>query len=963
MGFLRNLSVVSLLLCLLISLSFGLTEKEVKLYSGDSYNFEGYNIYIVHASSSSTLMVKVDSATGFLDYPLTLDEFSEFRATLTDKHFSKSYPSTRVGDIKISLKQICFDLNEKSCGRINDLGKYVEPSYSLDLSYYKPELKVETSYGKSNFWLGDEFFVTTTITNEGDVDIRDLEYVENYPDTIKITPVDDVRLFGDGVKYKRTFLKKGDSTKFRYKIKLLEKLAYSLKGEFSYTYNDVMYSDFGLTKKLDLKDVYTVAMVIPSSVDVDDEFELDLNFKNTAEDSVDFGLSLVFPEGVTLKDSSNFKLIDGYLVFSGRLDEGEIFEDTLQFIAETGGDNIFELYVDSVYLIENPSEIISKKLIIKGDVDLDDDLKEFEIKLNVDADSSNIHSKHILEGDLAHFEVFLTKGEFDLENIFVNVTCSDFNFNFISEKSLLAADDSYTNFLFALNMPLVNQTSDLTFNAYVEATIDGVSENKSVETSFTLYDLDDALTLKRSVPSKIVQGGTGLVSVSLKNNVDRPFMGIKARDIIPSDFVYKDVRTENIINLQPLDEVVMYTYEIKAPYYINESSIVKTILLYDDLVVMKNDTLNSFVDVKDAELLVSTEIEGSLFVGGVFTLEVQLKNSGDLSIRNILVDFPLSTGADLILLEDSLSGVDKLDQGEDVSFYMTYDLKDEGTINLTGGHIRYTDEFGNRFTELISNNSFEVSSGVNDCFITAEKKLSEVVNGSYNSSDVPFQVEFFSFCDVDLKVNVNYPRLSFILPADSKKLISFNEFNKYEFSGSDGTEYSFSDGVSESVSISNSVFGSFDIISDVKTTAVFSSSDISNLSDDVTVSSSSSSDSIFSDVDDSRSELLNSVSGSPSMIKFAGAVFGILLVIFSMVFVMKFVKKLTSKVPSYTDVDSSLVDSDVLVSNKINILPKSTDKLVNFINSERQKNVPEIDIEKKLFNAGWTKEVIDEKMH
>lgn len=951
-----NVGFLVVLLVILSSLCLAETSEIVDLYSGDSYNFEGYNIYLLQSSSGSTLMVKVDSEMGFIDYSMSESEFSAYRSSLTNIEFS-SYPSKRIGNIELSLKKICFNLNEKDCGRINDLTKTVEPSYEIRLSYYEPELDVEVTYSKDKFYLGDEFAVTTRITNNGDVDIRDLTYFQNYPVSISIEPDEDITITDEGVEFHRSFLRKGDFVSFTYRIQLTDEVSYNLKGEYTFSYDGNEFFGESPSQKLTLADIYSADLSIPGSIPMGEEFEADVFIENRAEEDLEFGLQFVnLPSDVILVDSSEFELDDGLLYYTDTLEPGESFSDTLVFMSRKEGDKVLDLRVESMYLIQNPSEVLSEKVKV---LDLDAVEDDFEVELKADFED-------VLEGDVVKFETFLTKGSFDLTDVYVNLSSKELGKIVLLEKNLIGKDVSYHNFLSSLDMPLVNETNEVTFDVYVEGREDGVLRNKTDSVKIKLYNLSDAFTIQRKSPKSIKQGETGVVEVSIVNNVAHAFSGVIAKDYIPEDYLYKDVLSSVVFDLQPFEEKFLYSYEIKAPYYLNESSVVKTVLIFEDYNLTLTDTLNTLVDLKEADLDISLDMEGNLFVGGRFDVSLRIENKGGLDVYKLFVDFPLSEVADQVY-ETGLpwiSYTELLDIGEEVTFTKSYLSKVEGNSSLIEGVVGYVDEYGNEFFEEIELEDIEVDSGFNGCFIVAEKKLAQSIDTTYSSSKVPFFLEITNFCDESFIINVwdnkNYetitqmmsffgrPKLEFKLDADSKKIVEFTEEYETNFTYSPPSVIVYRNeslGVIRTT-LSNSVEEYFEIVEE-----------------EVSSSKSSKSGgggSSGSNLDSKEVVNLDNVIEVSFVKRLGGVILGIFVVIFLMVLLMKAIKGFVSKNhEEKMDLEDIELESDDSEYMAPPALKDGLDNLETYIGVARKNGVSEIEIEHSLFNAGWNKEVID----
>ena len=67
------------MILLVIPLSFALVEEEENLYPGDSYNFEGYNVFLSISSNNEKILIQADDSPYFIDLGLSNAEFQSYK--------------------------------------------------------------------------------------------------------------------------------------------------------------------------------------------------------------------------------------------------------------------------------------------------------------------------------------------------------------------------------------------------------------------------------------------------------------------------------------------------------------------------------------------------------------------------------------------------------------------------------------------------------------------------------------------------------------------------------------------------------------------------------------------------------------------------------------------------------------------------------------------------------------------
>jgi hypothetical protein len=950
--------ILVLFLILCASFSFGLTSRDTELYSGESETFEGFNIYTLISSQGATIMVRVDGYTYFFSTGISEEEYTLYRSIGDEDVTFGTYPKITHDDLEISLKKICFNVSKSDCGRINDIDKKVDPSFHLRFEFKEPEVDVDREYSETDVVFGEEIEILHVIENDGDVDIRNFIYEETYPQNVQIKPNSAITQIDQTIRYENPIIKAGDSSTFKYKIKILDTLEYSLKGEYSYEYRDETYTEFTSDSTINLKDIITPELSFSeSSVEPDEQVTLTLKLENNLDEKVDFTVDLTVPIDVKNKYAFD-KVGDNLYRLSGTLEEEEVLEEDMLVEYNKEGTYTVNGVLNSEYLIQNPTEYFSEKVIIEFD--------EGELELDIIPKDENL-----LETEESYLELHFSKGDYiTIHDLIVNISAGKLDGQEFFEPVLInipLIDSDFKNEYVNFVLPEAN-SSDLDFFAEGSYNVE-YSNGTWEETTFSesekvkVYALEDAIEAKSSISeTSLEQNETTIVYLTVKNKLDsRGFQKIYAYDLVPQAFVYKPIITEAYFNLGPLDEKQVYSYELKAPYFVNESSSkIISIVEFATFNLTTDFDLSTKVNIPEPSLSFDFELDSEANKGALTEVGFEVKNTGDLDIKDVLIEFPLTR--EMELFSDVLSEtVDFLNPDEQVVLLRKYRAREEGDIFFSSFNITYKDQYGNIFKKEVNGDSIEVSAGSLDCYVYAQKRFDP--SRYIEDNLVPLIIDFSNKCDED--VEIISEGFSFALKPGKSKSISFEETHPSNFTFVSPSVYTYSVRSGSYSTVTNNISEEVVIpVKDASEDYVKEKEESEDGQKQGGGGGSEDSDSEESDVDNSPA---TSVFDNPAVKKaltIAGAV--VIVIVLMVVIITAFFRSGGKSKSSSKESNASGFIMDKVAPAKKRAAPLAVPKvgtslgeLKKFIKQEKGFDIPSSIIKQNLRNEGWDDTIID----
>lgn len=686
--------IICIILVLCLPLVYG---KTLVMYSGDSTTFEGYNIYMGISSGASTLLFRVDADQNFMSTGLTAQQYNEY-ASSANQVLSRD-TRIRSGNVVIELLEICFDISKNDCGRVATGGIHIEPGFKVRLSYEQPELVVQRTYSKSSVFIGEEIEVTVTLENRGSVAAEHIRYEDVYPSTVRINPIAPARLEANSIVYTSPRIAPGEKKEFRYTIYLTDTITTSLRGAYRYYYQGTQFEDLTRAANINLKPTHTSSLTIqPGTIRLDQNANGVLTIRNQADGPITVNGTVHVPS----EFGRSFQ-------FSETILEGADITKEIPLRGTISGSHSISAVIDSRYLIQNPTETISRSFTVQSD------------KLNVQLMPRD---RHILVNEQVPTQVFFSKPR---DRIARNIAVTVDAFGETYSVNLPELTRESHSERITLIGPSVNETTK--FTLHVTGTYVLVGDRQTQETideklEVTVYPLHEALEIQHQLqPTQVEQGQTALMIVRVRNKLEgRGFTGLFAEDFVPESFIHRPIITEASFFIAPGETKQVYSYELRAPFLVNSSRLT-TRLQVQEFHLERSSDLSTFVSIRKPTVSVTSSMDRNLFVGGISRNTIRIQNSGNMPVENVQILLPVSEALDLIATERSYF-IQRLEPGETVQILRDYRAKRPGVYNLSEILTSYYDEYGNKFDVQVGASELTIAEGANICNINARATAS-----------------------------------------------------------------------------------------------------------------------------------------------------------------------------------------------------------------------------------------------
>ncbi|MFT4325972.1 MAG: hypothetical protein ACMXYK_00540, partial [Candidatus Woesearchaeota archaeon] len=796
------------------------------------------------------------------------------------------------GDLNVYLERICFDISKNNCGRVNDQTKRVEPSFRLRAEFQKPNIEVKRSYSTNNAFLGEEITVTVEVRNKGDVEVRDFKYSETYPSSVDIAFSNVINRLGNTVEYTRPRIRPDESFSFSYKISLKELIEYSLRGSYSYTYREEVFSFSTANSILRIKNILDLSMTLDTnSIEPQGQAELRVDIRNLADGQTSYDLVVNIPvEVVSSGDFIEIAGRPGFYRVTGNVAKGDTVTKRLRVRPTQEGTHTFTAELDSHYIIPNPTKFASTTLSVgygaAGDL------------------SVRLIPKHnaILETEESYVEVHLVKGtNAVITNIDFNVTASPDPDNAIGVQNfrIPEIEGTFENRYVRFTLPRLN-TTNIRFTlsgTYIKRHFNGTLEQKTLSESVTIqaYAIEDAFTITHNLaPSTINQGDTARVILTIENKLDRRgFQGIFAKDTVPEDFIHRPIVTEMFFHIEPRERKQVYSYEIRAPFFVDptKSDIVSVIEFEDFNITRRSDVLVRGVQLDKPDLSVVANFPTAGTVGSIVRANFRIRNTGDTTINDIQVHFPLD--AHIELMNSEVMHIEpSLDVGEEINLFKDYRIVSAGNIDLDRLEVVFKDIYGNQFSSLSNTQNVVFEPGSRGCGIISQKIILQ------ESIPADVSITFRNTCEDAILVNTNRGNVE--IAGQSQRDISFSQLPRNDTI--EGTRFSYTHNGNRYVGLTES----YVIVTEM---ALAEGGDIEGSPEDVRTDSSSEP---ISENSESSSVTLSNPNSSRTFREINPTI--VVIILLSTVFL--FVLSIGHKGYQKNKLKKSFADSDGAIANK-----------------------------------------------
>ena len=922
--------VLFLLIC--STITFASVTQTTLLYPTDSVHFQGYNIYIQANVDYTILRVEIDDHVAFINTGLTSTQMFDL-VNSNGRHIYEPRPRIIHGPLKIYLNEICADITRPNCARPNPRNIWIEPGFELTFVLEKSDISVIRSLSKSHVWLQEPSRFTATVENTGTLPLFDFELRESFPSQILVSNAQDWRLDNGEHVFKISSLQPGEKKTAFLDLALLAPSEFTLRGSYSYISNQQTSTGLSNTVFLGMQNPYTMTFTVDKPYyDVGDTGKGTISIEPSLSSfmrSLPFDMQLVLPLGLEILSTNLKKDSFNNLLLSETLSGKKTFDFTFTSTQEGAFDIL--LVTNATGGVRFPVRV-QEKTIIFGDPETITSLSPEDISFTIRFDDV-----HLLEGESTRAEVFIKPGS--------SLSFSDVSFTLQSttNNTILSKDDFFIGDLTSRNRnhffsvtPLIRNNTrpeEITLFGTFSYVKDNerFTRNASASKILMVYQPSDAIVVTRSVnPNPVAQNETAVVMVEVENKLSSRTFDIFAVDIVPDHVLHKSVRNSAEVLLLGGEKRLLYSYQIRMPFYVPNSTIITTRVLGENISFEEETELLFFVTLKRPSLQFEYSFS-PLIMGRNSQLQVTVTNTGDLPLRSVSLNAPLFQNIALISERDFF--IPSLEPLEGATLFFDYYVKRDRKETSFIDQIVSIDTYGNVFRLSDEDVSTETIARNPQGFCGLISTLSA---DSRSEDSFALLLEIDNYCDEPLDFISRNPSLLITIPPfESRK----TQFSKTLIGDSfEGISYSYMKNGVRHLARSNSL--------DLSSVPLDSSSD-------QRTDTSSSGSSGSSGVTPPQGTSLEDPFSSSSLLRNFFGIIGILFVVFLL---MGLLLKLVSRKKNVTETDSLEEDEVTLVPPSIK---EGIDAVDMFVVASLKVGIPLIEIEEQLHYAGWSKEIID----
>jgi len=632
--------------------------------------------------------------------------FSEDTITLDNKEFyfkigseGNSVLVRSENDYEILSLNSCkdWDVKRKICFNESFYETAGDPANKayINIYYKKPKLNISRTIDDNILLVGEEATYSVTIHNRGEIDARDVYFLEDFPDNVVLESVNGCSYDNNNVFYKGD-IPKGNPLSCSYTITTTKPVDFTTSASVRYNngFEDVI--NYSSALRLYSSNVLSLNSTIENrTIQINEKTNFHINLTNEGIDPIEVEqLIIKIPEGLNVTFEGARRISKGKYEWSGTLYSNST--EGIFFILEglrTGGS---EILINVDYEINEEKYKITnyKENIVVEDkgMMLDSGISEGQ---KFDANTPVTISL-----------IGINKNNFtDLKNLKVSFNSTLFPSRKF-ELSTLGEQEKKRIGSVTLTLPDVISTETYKiFGNVTYETIYGDKGSAKFERSFSVEPIEKLTIIKSITPKQVQEFKEATVKVQVRNDKNVDVENVDVKEIFNSAFLQRGTTSTRLTRLNKSDTILAYEYTIIAPDVINETSFnITTKVSYTD------DNKNEFSYSKAEGFTVipkklkidirKTVADTEIYTGEIVDVRYTIKNTDEESAKNIKMLFTENQYVDTINSYNYTLGMLNPDE---IRPKITTDK-----LVISGSTIFYEDLQGSRFNTTSSSLTLKI---------------------------------------------------------------------------------------------------------------------------------------------------------------------------------------------------------------------------------------------------------------
>lgn len=582
---------------ILVPVSFAEELFDDYVYNGDTVSADEFIVSSLLTSSKA--QIKVGDETLLLNYA-SCAKSSWFELCIGDY-----YPDSCAAGVPNDLD--CRLGSRQISGGV--------PATKIAITSFEPKLSISQTSTTGKQFVDREYTITSTITNDGDVELTNIEFIEDFPSDVKLVSASVGEIVGNKLIYTKNTLAVDGEVEIEYTYKSTIPFETNQKALVRYSYSGKDFEVQSKGVKVDMQSPVTLAVEYKAA-------ELKKSFGNFTltnihDRSVDVAINITFPSEIVLYpqgDVSEEDAAQDMLRWEGKLDEGDETILEFAFLAPRG----------EKYALPVEYTVAGKKLTTLLEIDVDRNSSASVLSFSMSPERS------LLSGTALEL-VFFQKVNYDISDLQLNISSPLFDTIFINESSLTSRGNTEF-YRVDVQLPNVSESTKYPVN---------ISGN---------YFADKRLTFSTELDVHIVPEHE---AVALKTEVDfvrdniyvvKSFLDSKhpihVRDIFVqhrldgttfSDKQFYSTYVDFFDEYEGEREVL--SYQVRMPYSVEKKEI-QTFLWVGNTVVEATEQIPALTQSDlPLEVLLTADQTVSLT-----TFELSVRNTGSQTLQNVFID-------------------------------------------------------------------------------------------------------------------------------------------------------------------------------------------------------------------------------------------------------------------------------------------------------------------------------------
>ncbi|MBW2964746.1 DUF11 domain-containing protein [Candidatus Woesearchaeota archaeon] len=265
------------------------------------------------------------------------------------KHIVRYYPSAKKVSLLAGEERVLIAVQD-----CEELGKYKycidsategiddetgDPMSTMELRVIEsgPSIELERDVSEDEPNVNEEVEVIVTIENTGNERVTNMNYVDDYPTSVKITG-SNKNMLGNGILWTGS-LNPGESKTLTYRLTFTDFMTLNSTAEANYVFNSKVSRVKSDTVSFSVKTPFNLTEYIsPKSAGLGEEITYTLNISNTdaGQDITISNLEMTVPKGALItKRDLDLDNVDGKVTYSGKISASAEKSFSIKFKAST----------------------------------------------------------------------------------------------------------------------------------------------------------------------------------------------------------------------------------------------------------------------------------------------------------------------------------------------------------------------------------------------------------------------------------------------------------------------------------------------------------------------------------------------------------------------------------------------------------------------------------------------------